>query len=64
MINSNHLFFILGTAFINSVFYGSKQDAGNESEAGNVKDVSACNSSGTVQLRKHVLQVSTYQVIF
>ena len=46
-----------GTAFINSVFYGSKQDAGNESEAGNVKDVSACVSSGSVQLRKDVLQV-------
>ena len=59
-----YFFHFKGTAFINAVFYGSKQDTGNESEAGcsSVKDVSACASIGSLQTRKHVLQVSTYQV--
>lgn len=48
---------------MNAVFYGMKQDPGNESEAGGSKDV-PCSSTGQgpLQTRKHVLQVSTYQV--
>lgn len=60
-----------GTAFINAVFYGIKTENGSggtgsgENENGSSKE-GACSSSGVLALptttRKHVLQVSTYQV--
>ena len=52
---------------MNAVFFGVKQETGNESEAGGTsKDAGLNSTSGTVSLatRKHVLQVSTYQVKF
>ncbi|CRL00700.1 CLUMA_CG013957, isoform A [Clunio marinus] len=55
----------LGTAFMNAVFFGVKQDAGAESETnGACKESTSCSSSGMLNLptRKHVLQVSTYQM--
>lgn len=59
------LFGLSGTAFMNAVFYGIKQETGIESEAGcSNKEQNTCSSTGTIALptRKHVLQVSTYQV--
>jgi hypothetical protein len=60
---------VLGTAFINAVFYGVKNDGGNgeKDENGCGSKETACTSSGTAvaaptTVRKHVLQVSTYQV--
>lgn len=49
---------------MNAVFFGIKQEAGIESEAG-VKELPVCSTAaaGTLPTRKHVLQVSTYQVI-
>lgn len=49
---------------MNAVFYGARQELGNESEAGSSKDVGLGSTSGAISLatRKHVLQVSTYQV--
>lgn len=50
---------------MNAVFYGTKPEVGTESEASVAgKEVAASSSSGAVSLptRKHVLQVSTYQV--
>lgn len=49
---------------MNAVFFGHKQEQGAESEAGCSKEVVACTSTVPVTLptRKHVLQVSTYQV--
>lgn len=54
---------------MNAVFFGIKQEQGVETEAGcGSKDVGPCSSIGTVSVtlptRKHVLQVSTYQVKF
>lgn len=48
---------------MNAVFFGVKQEPGNESEAGSSSVVPG-STSGAVSLatRKHVLQVSTYQV--
>lgn len=60
----------LGTAFINAVFYGIKSEnggngSGENNENGNSKE-GACSSSAGITLptttRKHVLQVSTYQM--
>lgn len=58
----------LGTAFINAVFYGVKLESGAEppdSLIGAPREA-ACSSSATIAIplntRKHVLQVSTYQV--
>lgn len=59
------MFFLLGTVFMNAVFFGVKQEPGNESEAGiSTRDVGLGSTSGAVSqaTRKHVLQVSTYQV--
>lgn len=47
---------------MNAEFFGMKPTEGNESEAGCSKEVAPISSSGTVATRKHVLQVSTYQV--
>lgn len=49
----------MGTSYINAVFYGTKVDTEN-------KDGPSSSSSvvGPTSTRKHILQVSTYQVIF
>lgn len=61
---SNSASISTGTSFINAVFFGIKQEQGNESEAGSsTKEVGACSSTAvSLPTRKHVLQVSTYQV--
>ena len=63
-----NLSIFLGTAFINAVFFGVKLDSGVEppdSLIGAPREA-ACSSSASIAIplntRKHVLQVSTYQV--
>ena len=65
----------LGTAFINAVFYGVKNDGtinvNETSDNALISKEGPCSSSASVNVnppaptttRKHVLQVSTYQVI-
>lgn len=50
-----------GTAFINAVFYGNK-NGGNEADGASSSNT--VSLSGPTTTRKHVLQTSTYQVIF
>jgi len=54
-----------GTVVMNAVFYGAKQETGNEIEAGSSsRDAGLGSTSGAVSLstRKHVLKGSTYQM--
>lgn len=56
------LFFLsLGTAFMNAVFYGPIKNTDNEGECTS-QSVSQCSIQEQPKTRKHVLQVSTYQV--
>lgn len=49
----------MGTSYINAVFYGVKSDAENKDGA---SSSSSAPISGPTSTRKHILQVSTYQV--
>lgn len=51
----------MGTAYINAVFYGSKAADPEKSDSVSASSTVSC-SVGPTTTRKHVLQVSTYQV--
>lgn len=60
MGNFNCLISISGTAYINAVFYGRKANDSDKDKDGPSSSSSGCAVPTTT--RKHILQVSTYQV--
>lgn len=58
--NFNSLISISGTAYINAVFYGRKANDSDKDKDGPSSSSSGCAVPTTT--RKHILQVSTYQV--